>query len=41
MTIESLIGLAAVVAFIVGLALYMNGHRAENDRKGRSSTGHE
>ena len=35
MTIESLVGLATGVAFIVGLALYMNSHRAENHEKDR------
>lgn len=39
MSIESLIGLTLGVAFIVGLALYMNGHRAEEHKK-RTETRH-
>lgn len=39
MSIESLVGFALGVAYIVGLALYMNSHRAE-DHERRIETQH-
>ncbi len=40
MSIESLIGLTLGVAFIVGLALYMNSHRAEEHKKDSKTRHH-
>ncbi|WP_018079325.1 hypothetical protein [Thiobacillus denitrificans] len=40
MSIESLIGFTLGVAFIVGLALYMNSHRADDHEKGSETRHH-
>lgn len=40
MAIESLMWFALGVAFIVGLALYMDGHRAEDQDKRNGSHHH-